>query len=859
MKATTEAVRLKRLRHYFYRVCSVAVLLTGGGNILAQSAPPTISSLSPGSIAAGGPGFILTVNGAVTGTGFISGDTVRWNGANRPTTFVSSTQLTASIPATDLQDSGIQIITVASSSNGISAGVGFPVLPAIFSLNPSSAIVGGPSFLLTVNGAGFVSDGGSRILWNGAVLTTNFISSTQLTTTVSASLIATTGSAAITALNNFEQLASAPVAFPIVNPVPSTSSVSPASVVAGSGALTLTVNGVNFVAGASVRLNGVSYSTTFVSSTQLTASIPASVVGSVTTVSVTVVNPAPGGGASNSVTFAVVAPQITVSPGTLDFGDVRVGTSAARDVTVSNPESVPVSVSASTSFGSPYTIAPSAFTLSPNGSRVVTVTFTPTAAALYDALASFLATGTERLVGLTGRGTLVSFTFNYSVSGQTAVPVLPGGTISLPAVNVDGSSGVQFQIVNAGSSPATINSISSNRPVFPLSGLPAFPVTLPASGSVSFTVGFVPTAPGSSTGSLTVNNSSFVLTGTATVSPLTYRYILTGGSPVNLSPGGTIPLPAVAAGGTSSAQFQIVNSATNLASVTTITSSSSLFTLGNLPALPATVPAGGSLDLNLTFRPTAAGAATGTLTVGTRTFSLSGTGLAPGVNLSGLTDVVTPAQQPRVGVDLTAATAVPLTGQLVLTFTPSADVPSDDPAVQFATGGRSVSFTVPANGTKSDFSGSPDIAFSTGTVAGTLRLVVTLRNGSTDVTPTSPDPNRTVTVERRAPAITSVSVASRTTSGFEIVIVGYSTPRSLSQAVFRFSPRAGSNVQGGDVTVNVTNQFTAWYQGTDSQPFGSQFRLRIPFTVQGDVNAIGSVSVTLGNAVGTSAASSATF
>jgi len=137
--------------------------------------------------------------------------------------------------------------------------------------------------------------------------------------------------------------------------------------------------------------------------------------------------------------------------------------------------------------------------------------------------------------------------------------------------------------------------------------------------------------------------------------------------------------------------------------------------------------------------------------------------------------------------------------------------------------------------------------------------VVTLRNGGADVTPTSPDPNRTVTVERRAPTIISVAMASRTTSGFEIVVVGYSTPRSLSQALFRFSPRAGSNVQGGDVTVNVTSQFTTWYQSTDSQPFGSQFRLRIPFTVQGDINALGSVAVTLTNPAGTSAPSSTSF
>ncbi|MCC6417835.1 MAG: hypothetical protein IT429_06250, partial [Gemmataceae bacterium] len=44
---------------------------------------PAVSSLSPSSAAAGGPGFTLTVNGS----GFVAGSTVRWAGADRPTTF----------------------------------------------------------------------------------------------------------------------------------------------------------------------------------------------------------------------------------------------------------------------------------------------------------------------------------------------------------------------------------------------------------------------------------------------------------------------------------------------------------------------------------------------------------------------------------------------------------------------------------------------------------------------------------------------------------------------------------------------------------------------------------------------------
>jgi len=688
---------------FFQYACFVAVLALSLGTsllILGQGLAPTILSLVPGSINAGSGGFNLTVNG--TGFSAIS-SSLRWNGGPRPTSFASSTQVTAAIPASDVTFAGYNGVTVVNSF-GTSNVVIFAVNPTISSLNPSSATAGGPAFTLLVSGAGFICDG-DQVLWNGSPRPVTGCTSTQLSASISAGDIASGGSASIIVDSN--QVKSSPATFVINNPVPIISGLSPASVLVGSGAFTLTVNGSNFVPTSSARLSGVPYSTIFFSSTQLRASISASAVSSVSTASVTVANPTPGGGTSNTATFTVAAPQITVSPGSLNFGDVRVGTSAVRNVTVSNLESTPFSVNASTSFGSPYTIAPSTFTLPASGSATVTVTFTPTAAALYDALASFLVTGAERIVSLTGRGTLVSLTFNYSVSGQTAVSVLPGGTVALPATNVDGSSTAQFQILNAGSSPATINSIGSSSALFPLNGVPTLPLTLPANGNLSFTVGFAPAAPGNSTGSLTVNNNSFGLTGTATVSPLTYRYTLPSGSPVNVTPGSTIPLPSVAAGGSSSAQFQIVNPGASPASVATVSSSSSLFTLGGLPTLPATIPAGGSLDINLTFRPPTPGSSTGTLTVGTRTFSLTGSGLASGVSLTGLTDVVTPAQQPRVGVDLTAATAVPLTGQLVLTFTPTADVPSDDPAVQFATGGRSVNFTVPANSTKSDFGGKP--------------------------------------------------------------------------------------------------------------------------------------------------------
>ena len=98
------------------------------------------------------------------------------------------------------------------------------------------------------------------------------------------------------------------------NNIPFITSLSPASKNIGDGAFTLTVNGSDFVTGAAVSLNGSIRTTTFISSTQLAAAIPASDLAAAATYAVTVTNPAPGGGTSNAQTFTVADnnPTITV-------------------------------------------------------------------------------------------------------------------------------------------------------------------------------------------------------------------------------------------------------------------------------------------------------------------------------------------------------------------------------------------------------------------------------------------------------------------------------------------------------------------------------------------------------------------
>jgi hypothetical protein len=96
---------------------------------------------------------------------------------------------------------------------------------------------------------------------------------------------------------------------PSQNPVPTLTSLSPTSAVAGGLAFTLTVNGSNFLSTSVVRWNASDRATTFVSAAQLTASIPASDLAAAGTAEVTVFNPTPGGGTSNPLTFTIAAAQ----------------------------------------------------------------------------------------------------------------------------------------------------------------------------------------------------------------------------------------------------------------------------------------------------------------------------------------------------------------------------------------------------------------------------------------------------------------------------------------------------------------------------------------------------------------------
>jgi len=290
-----------------------------------SSTMPILRSISPSSVTAGGSGQAVTL----TGTNFFSDSQVQFNGSNRPTTFVSTTQLTVQLSSADVAQAGQDPLTVVNTeglgwtSNAVNLTITAASGPTLTSISPTSAMAGSGPITLTATGANFVSS--STIQVNGASRSTTFVSGTQLTTTLAAADLAVAGSLSIT-VNTPGGGTSSALAFTVNNPVPAVSSISPTTATAGGSDFTLTVNGSNFVGGSVVQVNGSARTTTFVSSTQLTATVVAADIASPGTLSITVNNAAPGGGTSSAATLTVTNPanpvpvMSSISPGSVTAG-----------------------------------------------------------------------------------------------------------------------------------------------------------------------------------------------------------------------------------------------------------------------------------------------------------------------------------------------------------------------------------------------------------------------------------------------------------------------------------------------------------------------------------------------------------
>jgi hypothetical protein len=135
-----------------------SINLTGTGQYATANAVPFLSQAYASSPPVpGGPGFNLTVQG----TGFASGAAINWNGSPLTTTVVSSTSVTASVPAGNAASPGTALLTVSNPSpgGGTSNFLLLPVTNATSSVTLNKVSFGTGNSPRAVVGGDFNGDG----------------------------------------------------------------------------------------------------------------------------------------------------------------------------------------------------------------------------------------------------------------------------------------------------------------------------------------------------------------------------------------------------------------------------------------------------------------------------------------------------------------------------------------------------------------------------------------------------------------------------------------------------------------------------------------------------------------------------
>ncbi len=308
---------------------------------------------------------------------------------------------------------------------------------------------------------------------------------------------------------------------------------------------------------------------------------------------------------------------VTFSPTSLSFGNVVEATSSTRTITLNNRLNTALAVSSVTVSGvsGPFAVTSNTCgtSVAAGASCTVGVTFSPATVGS--------ATGT-----LTFNDSAIASPQTVSLSGTGIAPVTFSATSLSFSTTVAGNTSAAKTVTLTNNQAITLGNIgiAASAP-FAVASNPCG-TSLIAGKSCTVGVTFSPTAVGSATGTLTFSDS-------AITSPQTVSLSGTGSAPVTLSVT-SLSFSTTVAGNTSAAKtVTLTNKQAITLSNLGIVASAPFVVASNTCA--ASIAAGASCTVGVTFSPTAVGSATGTLTfndsaiASPQTVSLSGTGSAP--------------------------------------------------------------------------------------------------------------------------------------------------------------------------------------------------------------------------------------
>ena len=307
----------------FWIVIISIIVLPSCGNQTINFPPPTLKSISPTTIQQNSPGITVIVSG----NDFVQGTTVGI--ATSPTgtpgglvtLFQDTNTLTATLTAAELSTAQTLYFSVTTPQPGggtfpspNQTKISFPFIitpaqspvPHITSITPTTTLASTSSEVTVfVNGSGFVPQ--SIATLNQKNLNTIFSSPTALQAEVLSADITVPGPVEIGVLNPAPGGGvSNQVPLNVLDPVPSITSISPTSILAGATPPTITLTGTGFVNQfTSINVNGTPFVSTNAGPTSTFLTLTAGDLTQGGVDQIVAVNPQPGGGTSAIATFAV--------------------------------------------------------------------------------------------------------------------------------------------------------------------------------------------------------------------------------------------------------------------------------------------------------------------------------------------------------------------------------------------------------------------------------------------------------------------------------------------------------------------------------------------------------------------------
>lgn len=240
--------------------------------------PPTLTSISP---VGGSPSGGTSVT--ITGTNFMSGTQVTFNGQLCTSPTITSTQITCTTPAGASGAATVVVTNVDNQSDSDATLFSYNFAPIVSAATPAYGPIGGRvAQNIQITGSGFIS--GATVRYGSNTANCTFVTTNRIDCDVPASII--TGAVSITVTNPDTQSNTLANAFTYMNP-PAITSISPSTSPA-TGGITTTITGSGFYSGATVTIDGANCtSVNVVSSTTITCIVPAHAVGPAVDVVVT--------------------------------------------------------------------------------------------------------------------------------------------------------------------------------------------------------------------------------------------------------------------------------------------------------------------------------------------------------------------------------------------------------------------------------------------------------------------------------------------------------------------------------------------------------------------------------------------